>query len=282
MKSIAAIVITHNESAKIEDCLRSLEFCDERWVVDSFSTDDTVDRAAPLADRIVRREFRDHAEQKNWAMDQVDCEWILILDADERIPKPLAQELRDLAEAGEYDAAWIRRRNAFFGRWIEGAGWKRDRVLRFLRRGVGTYAQAKIHEEIVCEPSAKVTVCKEPMVHFSYDDWDRTFERLLRYSSWGAAERARRRREFSVGRVVRAPLARFFRQYILQAGFRDGMHGYVLCTWSAIGVFLRELKGQLGETARPVDARALEAPPRVEWVLPSEMRQELPPTESSP
>jgi glycosyltransferase involved in cell wall biosynthesis len=267
MNRITAIVITHDEASNIEECLRSLAFCDERLVVDSFSQDDTVRRALPLAERVVRREFRDHAEQKNWALEQLDTEWALIVDADERVSEELATELRELADAGEADAYWLHRVNSFFGRWIRGSGWGRDRVLRFLRPGAGAYPEARLHEEIALQRGTRVGHCHSPLRHYSYEAWPSTFERLLRYSGAGAAERQRRGRGFSIARVVLAPSGRWIRQYLLQAGFRDGIHGYALCTWSAIGVFLRELKGYLGEASYgDGSGRAPTAPSRVEVV----------------
>ena len=114
---IGAIVITRNEASNIEACLASLDFCDSRMVVDSFSSDDTVERACPLADLVVRRDFLNHAEQKNWAIDQLATEWVFILDADERVPAGLAAEIRRCVDGGRHDGWWIRRSNWFFGEW---------------------------------------------------------------------------------------------------------------------------------------------------------------------
>jgi len=179
MASIGALVITHDEAANIVDCLECLDFCDERVVVDSFSEDDTVVRAEALADRIFHREFVDHAEQKNWGMSQLDTDWILLIDADERVSSDLGRELESLAEDGDRDAYWLRRENAFFGRWIRGAGWRRDRVLRFLRNGAGHYPAARLHEEIQVDEGRSVGECRHRLWHYSYDAWSPTFERLL-------------------------------------------------------------------------------------------------------
>ena len=245
---IGAIVITRYEESQIVGCLRSLSFCDERIVVDSFSEDGTVERSRPLAEHIYRRTFIHHAEQKNWALRQAKSDWVLIVDADERVPPELARELVEKAANGSRDGYWLRRQNSFFGRRILGAGWGRDRVLRFLRRDAGIYAAQYLHEEIRLHEGRRAGTCRHPLEHHSYRDWPSTFERFLSYSTRGARDREGRRVRTSPWRVARKPLGRFLRQYLLQGGWRDGMHGYVLCAWSAAGVFVREAKLLLGET----------------------------------
>jgi glycosyltransferase involved in cell wall biosynthesis len=239
---IGAIVITRNEAANIEGCLASLDFCDVKIVVDAFSTDDTVDRATRHADLVVRREFVSHAEQKNWAAGQLDTEWLLVLDADERIPPELAREIRGCVDGGQHEGWWIRRRNWFFGRFIRGAGWERDRVLRLWRRGRGRYEERAVHEEVAMVAGASTGTCRHRIEHFSYVDWPTTFERFLGYSRGGARDRRRRGRRGSGRAVVFRPLARFFRQFVVDRGWRDGLHGLVLCQWAAAGVFLRETR----------------------------------------
>ena len=263
---IGAVVITHNEAQNIDDCLRSLEFCDERVVVDSFSSDDTVERACRRAEHVYRREFVHHADQKNWAADQLETEWVLVLDADERIPPELATEIRRCVDDGSHDGWWMLRRNFFFGRFIRGAGWQRDRVLRLYRRDRGRYDDLQVHEEVRLDAGATAGTCRERLLHFSYTDWDSTFARLLSYSAAGARERARRGRTGSVSAVLLKPPGRFLRQYVLMAGWRDGWHGLVLCQWAAIGVFLRELRLLTGDFGNEDVNRGPSGVPRVECV----------------
>jgi len=249
LSDIGALVITRNEEEQIEGCLKSLDFCAERVVVDSFSEDDTVERAAPFAEHIYRRSFLHHADQKNWGMQRLQTPWVLILDADERVPEALAQELMELARQDSPAGYWLYRSNQFFGRTIRHAGWDRDRVLRFFRRGRGFYPERQLHEEIEMESGADVGSCSHRLIHNSYTNWPRAFERLLSYSSRGAAERVRRGRTGSYWRVFTAAPARFGRQYLLQGGWRDGRHGLALCGFSALGVFLREAKLLQSDTA---------------------------------
>lgn len=263
---IGALVITGQEEKNIEACLRSLAFCDERVVVDSFSSDRTVELARPLAEHIYRRSFHTHAEQKNWGLRQLNTPWVLIVDADERVPASLREELIQLAREGKADGYWIWRANYFFGRRIRGAGWNRDRVLRFLRQGAGNYPQRAVHEEIALLPGKRVGNCRRRLLHYSYEDWPSTFARLIDYSSRSAAERHARGRRSGARRMIMAPTLRFMRQYLLQRGFLDGLHGFALCALSATQIFLREAKLALGEGSVAVRGVALDGSPRVEVV----------------
>jgi hypothetical protein len=204
----------------------------------------------------MQRSFVNHSDQKNFGIAQLATEWIIIVDADERVSAPLAAEILQRVRSADtddgYDGFWLYRSNHFFGRAISGAGWRRDRVLRLFRRDKGYHPEKLLHEEARLVEGARIGRCLQRLEHFSYESWNSTFARLLSYSSRGAAERARRGRRSSPWRVATRPAARFCRQYLLQGGWREGLHGYVLCTWSAIGVFMREAKLVLDEISVPV------------------------------
>lgn len=261
--AIGALVITRDEEQALEDCLKSLTFCDEIVVVDSFSTDATVEIARRFADLVVQRDFVDFGNQKDFGLSLLGTEWALVVDADERVSAALADEIRTRVDAGMHDGYWLYRRNRFFGREIRGAGWQRDRVLRLFRRHGAHHPDRLVHEEVALAPGARIAACTERLDHFSYDDWPSTFGRLLSYTSRGAAERHRRGHRGSGWRMGTKPLGRFLRQYVAQGGWKDGLHGYVLCVWSAIGVFVREAKLAAEETGIP---SAPSGPVRVEVV----------------
>lgn len=260
---IGALVITRNEERDIEACLRGLAFCDERVVVDSFSTDATVEIACRHAEHVVQRTFVDFAEQKDFGLQCLSTPWALVVDADERVDDELAREIVERVARDDHDGFWLFRRNRFFGREIRGAGWQRDRVLRVFRREGARHPRRLVHEEVRLPEGARIGHCRTRLDHHSYRDWPSTFGRLLSYTSRGAAERAGRGHRGSAWRVGTKPLGRFLRQYVAQGGWRDGLHGYVLCTWSAIGVFVREAKLHTGEIAI---AGAPSGPVRVEVV----------------
>ena len=164
-ETIGAIVTTLNEEKDIGDCLRSLEWCDELLVVDSYSTDRTLEivRGFPEA-RLEQRTYYGSAAQKNWAMDQCESDWILIFDADERCTPELRREIEGLFEDGvKYDSYRIRRRLFFLNRHIRFCGWHRDLVVRLVRSGTARYPNRRVHADMAT--TGAVAILKNPMEH---------------------------------------------------------------------------------------------------------------------
>ena len=240
--ALTALVTTFNEEANVAECLESLAFADRILLVDSFSTDRTVEiaRSFPRV-TVVQREYLGSAAQKNWAMDQVETPWLLIVDADERVPAALAREIEATLEAAERGTApatyWIRRRNFFLGREIRHSGWSTDRVVRLLRKDAARYPQRRVHADL--SPGGPVGTLREPLAHHTCRSLDQYLEKIHRYSVWGAADAYRAGRRAGAAELVFRPLWRFFRMYVVQAGFLDGWNGLVLCALQAWGVFLK-------------------------------------------
>lgn len=261
---LTAIVTTFNEEANIRECLASLAFADEVLLVDSFSTDGTlaIARSFPgIRVRIVQREYFGSAAQKNWAMDQVTAPWILIVDADERVPEPLAREILSLLEKGPpAEHFFIRRRNFFLGRLIRHSGWSTDKVVRLFKRGSARYPNRRVHADLVTRGATPTL--REAMVHETYRSLDQGLEKLHRYAVWAAADLYRAGRRPGVLELVFRPLWRFVRMYGIQAGFLDGRHGLVLCGLQAYGVFLKWARvwewEQFRERGLPVELPAFD------------------------
>ena len=237
---ISALVTTFNEERHIADCLASLDWCDEVLVVDSFSTDRTpeIARACDRA-RFVQRTYYGSASQKNWAMDQTENEWVLILDADERCTPELRREIETLFRNGgpEHEAYTIKRRVYFLGKVIRFSGWQHDRVVRLLRRDAGRYPNRRVHADMWTRSPAPVL--KNAMEHFMVDDLLSYSQRIQRYSWWGAAQAWRDGRRSGPMEVLGRSLWRFLRTYGLQLGVFDGMRGLVFCLLQAYGTYLK-------------------------------------------
>lgn len=236
---LTALVTSYNEEATIRDCLESVRFADEILLVDSFSSDRTLEiaRAIPGV-RILQRQYFGSAAQKNWAMDQVESPWILIVDADERVPPALAGEILGVLEAGpRADTYFIRRENVMVDRVIRHSGWSTDRVVRLLRRGTARYPNRRVHADI--PPAGPTPVLSQSLRHVTFRSLDQYLEKLHRYALWGAADLWRQGRRAGLVELVLRPLWRFLRMYVVQAGFLDGKHGFVLCVLQAYGVFLK-------------------------------------------
>ena len=239
--ALTALVTTLNEEGTIRECLEALGFADRILLVDSFSTDRTVEiaRAFPRV-TVVQHEFLGSAAQKNWAMDRIETPWILIVDADERVTEPLAREIAETIGREPHARAYgIRRRNFFLGREIRHSGWSTDRVVRLLEKDAARYPRRRVHADLALDGGAPIPTLREPLVHYTCRSLDQYLPKIRRFALWGAADAFRAGRAAGPVELVFRPLWRFFRMYIVQAGFLDGRHGLVLCALQAWGVFLK-------------------------------------------
>ncbi|MEO8348019.1 MAG: glycosyltransferase family 2 protein [Acidobacteriota bacterium] len=241
-EKLSAIVTSFNEEINIKECLESVSFADEVLLVDSFSTDATLDIARRIpAVRILQREYFGSAAQKNWAMDQTIHPWILIVDADERVTPGLSREITELLEKGPTATAYsIRRRNLFLDRLIRHSGWSTDKVVRLVRRGAARYPKRRVHADI--QPEGHAPTLQNPLLHYTFRSLGQYLEKLHRYAEWGAADAYRKQKNVGAVELFFRPMWRFVRMYVFQAGFLDGRHGLVLCMLQAYGVFLKWAK----------------------------------------
>ncbi|MEZ5065207.1 MAG: glycosyltransferase family 2 protein [bacterium] len=248
MTKLSVLVPTRNEAANLEECLRSVAFADEIVVVDSESTDDTREIAERCGARVLVHPFAGHAAQKNWGLERVTHDWVLILDADERATPALAREVRDVLAAPAAPGYWIHRRNTFLGREIRGCGWQRDKVLRLFDRRRGRYEDVRVHEEVRLD--AEAGRLREKLWHHSCTDLGAWLAKVERYSTLGAEEAMRRGRRPRFGDLTWRPAARFAKQWLVQGGWRDGIEGWILCATSAYSVFLKYAKLRRLEASR--------------------------------
>lgn len=226
-RPVTAIVPTFNEAANIVDCLQGLQWADEILVVDSFSVDDTVELARPLATRVVEHEYVNSAAQKNWIIPQAANEWILLVDADERCTPELAAEIQEVLESEpDRDGYWVYRRNHFLGREIRHSGWDTDKVIRLFRRDL-RYDTRTVHAE-VSVPSGQVGVLKGRLLHYTIDSLDQFFEKRMRYAEWAARDLDARGRKGTAATASLHALGNFLKMFVLRRGFLDGTHGFML------------------------------------------------------
>jgi glycosyltransferase involved in cell wall biosynthesis len=239
ISAISAIVTTLNEEQNIAECIESLLWCDEILVVDSLSTDRTAEICRSFDKvRFYQRTYYGSAAQKNWAMDQVESDWILIFDADERCTPALQKEIQDLlARGASRDAYTIRRRVYFMNRVIRFSGWQHDRVVRLVRRGTARYPNRRVHADMITRGPAPEL--KNPMTHYMADSLDEYARRIEKYSFWGAAQNWREKRKAGFSEIFGRSVWRFLRTYIFQLGILDGMHGLVFCMLQSYGTYLK-------------------------------------------
>ncbi len=237
--AVTAIITTLNEEQNIGDCIESLLWCDEILVVDSFSTDRTAEIVRGYERvRFHQRTYYGSAAQKNWAMDEVQNDWILIFDADERCTPALQKEIEDLlAGTPGHDAYTIRRQVYFMNRIIRFSGWQHDQVVRLVRRGTARYPNRRVHADMITRGPAPLL--KNAMTHYMADSLDEYARRIEKYSFWGAAQNWKEGRSSGFSEIFGRSVWRFLRTYIFQLGILDGLHGLVFCMLQSYGTYLK-------------------------------------------
>jgi glycosyltransferase involved in cell wall biosynthesis len=238
---LTIIVPTRNAARAIGACLDSVAGLGRTIVVDAESDDETRRIAEDRGARVVLSAERSPARQRNEGIDLAATAWVLCVDADERVPAALRDEIvervaRDEGRAGYF----IPRVTWYLGRRIRHSGWQRDRVLRLFRRDRGRWRDEALHERVALDGEAGLLA--NPLEHRSYETLADVLEKLDRYTTWGAREIFRSGRRAGPWQILTHPPARFIKTYVLQAGFRDGRHGAVLASFSAYGVLLRYAK----------------------------------------
>ena len=242
MPSICAVIITLNEERNLPECLASLAWCEHIVVLDSGSRDRTVELARQAGARVEQsRDWPGFGVQKNRALELADCDWVLSIDADERVSPALAQEIRAaVSDPGDAVAFSMPRLSSYCGQFMRHGGWYPDRVLRVFRRGSARFSDDLVHEKLCVE--GPVGRLSEDLLHVSYRSLDDVLDKMNRYSSAGALKAAAAGRRAGVLGALAHSLWAFARAYVLRRGFLDGRLGFVLACSIAHETWYRYLK----------------------------------------
>jgi glycosyltransferase involved in cell wall biosynthesis len=245
-------VITKNEEANIGPCLDALAFCDERIVVDAGSSDRTVELAEQKGARVAAHAWQGFGAQKNYALSLAQGDWVLSIDADERVSPALAAEIMRAIADGRADGYEIPRLSSFVGREMRHSGWFPDHVLRLFRRSKARFSDDLVHERVICEgPVARLN---EQLAHHSVIRLEEAISRIDRYSTAGAEMLIAAGRRVSFADGITHGMWSFFRAYVLRLGFLDGREGFLLAVANAEGTYYRYMKAWLARR-RKVEAR---------------------------
>ena len=240
---LSVIIIAQDEAANIAACLDSVSFADERIVVDGGSRDDTMTIAEDKGARVVTQPFAGFGAQKNFVLSLANGDWVLSIDADERVSPALAAELERAMQEGGPDGYEMPRLSSFCGRPMRHSGWYPDYILRLFRRGRACFSDDVVHERVICDGTvARLT---EPLLHFPVIRLEDALSRMDRYSTANAEKLvASGRRVWFVTGILRG-LYTFFSTYVLRAGFLDGREGFLLAVANAQGTFYKYMKAWL-------------------------------------
>lgn len=239
-QTISAILITKNEESNISECIASLAFCDDVIVVDSGSSDDTVKiaRSAGAAVHVVE-DWQGFGPQKQRALDLASSDWVLSIDADERVPDALRGEIERAVESGRYAGYYLNRVTWFLGQRMRHGAMHPDRIVRLARRNKAKFTSAIIHEALIVD--GEVGSLDEPLRHYSYRTIDDAMRKMHHYVIAAAEAKRREHRMGGLFVAIARSTYTFLKSYVLQAGFLDGRRGYVAAVLDSQMVFWRYL-----------------------------------------
>jgi len=240
MPSLSVTIITKNEANNIRACLESVKWADEIIVIDSGSTDDTVAICREFTQQVFIHDWRGFGAQKNRALDYAGKEWVLSIDADERVSVELRLEIQNTIAAGKHDGYFLPRLSQFCGKFIHYSGWYPDYVLRLFKKNAGRFSDSLVHEKVLLLGStAKL---KNPILHYSYLT-TKDVERKVEHYSTAAAQQMLQagKRSGRLGAIVRGGWA-FVRTYILKLGLLDGKSGLQISIMNARTTYLKYRK----------------------------------------
>ncbi len=242
MYELSVIIITKNESSNIRDCLNSLVgVANEVIVLDSGSTDDTCKIATECGVKVVLRDdWKGFGEQKNRALELVEKDWVLSIDADERLSPELNSEIKDVLSNPLVDCYLIPRKSWYCGRFIKHSGWRPDYVARLFKKGAASFSTKLVHEKL--EYSGPTKKLNSNLIHYSFVDFSQVLTKMDAYSTHSAQQMYQAGRRAGILSAIGHGLWSFFRTYFLKLGFLDGGQGFMLAVSNAQGSYYRYLK----------------------------------------
>jgi len=243
LPTVTCVVITKNEEANIQDCLRSAQWANQLIVVDAESCDKTVELARACGAKVSVRPWPGFGLQKNFGVAQASSDWILILDADERVTADLQTEIQQCVEhwvPGAPVAYRVPRRNFYYGRWVKGAGIYPDCQIRLFRKGTAHYNDVAVHENLLVE--GEIGTLTGHLDHYTERKIQDHFRKFGLYTTLAAQEKAKTVRTVHRVDLLFRPLVVLFKTYVLKHGYRDGVRGLIVCVFASMYTFTKYAK----------------------------------------
>jgi glycosyltransferase involved in cell wall biosynthesis len=237
---LSVILICKDEEEDIEACLDALTWADELVVVDAYSSDRTPELVGRYTQHLFQRQWTGFGAQKQFALEQARGDWVLSIDADERVSEALAREIQETLKAPSWDGYEIPRRSSYCGQAIRFGGWQSDRVLRLFRRERARFSQDLVHERVILEGS--LGQLKQPLQHNAFRDHHEVLDKLNRYSSLWAEQHRDRPLPLPLTQAILRGLWAFLRTWLLRGAILDGRGGLMLALSNAGGVYYKYVK----------------------------------------
>ena len=238
--SLTVVIVAKNEGRNITECVASASFANEVLVLDSGSTDDTAALAAKAGARVVRTDWPGYGPQVARGFKLTTTDWVLSLDADERISPALRAEVLEAIRFGQFDGYRIPRLSEFCGQFIHHSGWRPDHTLRLGKRALSGFTDHFLHAHMTVE--GRVGELRNDLIHFSYPDVHDVLEKLDRYSTGHARDLHAEGKSSGIGKAVMHGLFAFVRTYLLRRGFLDGSRGLMLAIYNAEYTYYKYIK----------------------------------------
>ena len=243
MIKISAVIITLNEEKNIRSCLNAVhQVADEIIVLDSFSTDQTVEICKEFDVRLIQHEWEGYSGSKNYANSQATHDFILSLDADEVLSEKLIQSIKEIKKTASDNEAYVLKRiTNFCGKWIRHGGWYPDPVMRLWNKNKGKW-EGEIHEKVKLDNSVKKQTLKGDLFHYSFHSIDQHLRTIDKFSTISAETRFKKGKKANSFTIALKPIVKFIAMYLIKLGFLDGYYGFIVSKNSAYSAYLKQVK----------------------------------------
>jgi len=242
MNRLSVIIITYNEEDNIRECLESVKWSDEIVIVDAFSSDRTVEIAREFTPRVLQNRWTNFSQQKNFALGKASNEWVLNIDADERVTPELQKEILAIlkSQSLSFNGYYIARRNHYWGKWIRHCGWYPDYKLRLFLREKGKFNERLVHESVLVE--GRKGYLKSCLNHYSYKNLSDHLSKIDKFTSLAAREMFTNGKKGRVFDLLFRPAVKFINMYLIKRGYLDGTYGLIVSIIGSFYVFMKYLK----------------------------------------
>lgn len=240
MEKVTATIITKNEEDNIERCLKSLDWVDEIVILDSGSTDGTLEICSRYDTKIINTEWLGFGKTKKTAVNEASNTWIFSIDADEEVSSELKSKTKSILTQPSHAGYKIKRHSYFLGKRIKYCGWSSDYPLRLFDRTKGNFNEKEVHESV--EVQGSVGTINEPLIHYTYPTIGIQITKLNRYSDLQAQEFINSGKYYSILSAMFFCIIKFITMYFIRLGFLDGRAGFILCYNTAFSVYLKYIK----------------------------------------
>jgi glycosyltransferase involved in cell wall biosynthesis len=250
--NISGLAIVYNEEKNISELINNLNFVDELIIIDSFSTDKTLEIIKSFKNvKVIQNKFTDFTSQRNLALNNANCDWVLFLDADERIPEKLKLEIIEIIKKPKAnDAYYFYRKFMFKGKPLNFSGWQTDKNFRLFKREKAHYINERLVHETL-EVNGTIGVLKNKLIHYSYNDYKIYKSKMINYGKLRAKELYLKKTKHNFFKYIFKPIYKFAYDYFIRLGILDGQKGIVICYLNALSVAIRyrELKKIINSTS---------------------------------